>query len=246
MHVTDGINVGAAGTPADAGATGRPPLVAGSGSTPYQPGTAISPTYMFDIAPLTSYSNNLATAAVVSGGSFTLAAGTGITSSSLYNRTVYALDVARCIKATGAGASTAATLITLTGYDEYGQYMTQTFTGPTGTAATTTTKAFKYIYTAAAAGNTVSGVALGTADVFGLPKRVDQWGYVVSPTWAGANITASTNFVAAVTTTATATTGDVRGTYATSSASDGTKRLTALIYTKDPSTMAGVYGVTQA
>lgn len=54
-------------------------------------------------------------------------------------------------------------------------------------------------------------------------------------------------FTAAVTSTASATTGDVRGTFATPSASDGTKRLT-VFWTPVPAnikTTAGVFGVAQ-
>ena len=112
--------------------------------------------------------------------------------------------------------------VTIHGNDIYGTPITQTLT------AATTTKAFKFVRSIV--GNASgSAVTVGTADVFGLP--------IYSPAWPGTLvywgtppatlITSPTGWVAGVTTTASATTGDTRGTYATqSSASDGTKRFT--------------------
>jgi hypothetical protein len=93
-----------------------------------------------------------------------------------------------------------------------------------------------------------SNVTVGTGDVFGFPLRAD-FVHEVSIYWNSAAITASTGFVAAVTTSpATATTGDVRGTYAVQSSSDATKRLAILIRPSvaNISSTAGLLGVTQA
>ena len=61
----------------------------------------------------------------------------------------------------------------------------------------------------------------------------------------GAIVTTGT-FVAAVSTSpATATTGDVRGTYTPASATDASKRLTIWIYVGNPDSQTGLYGVAQ-
>jgi hypothetical protein len=235
----DGVNIGTAGA---AGIDSRGPIDQGSLPSSYQAGAAISPVYVYDIVPLTKFNNNLAASQVVSGASFTLAAGTGVTTSTINGTTYYVLDVPRALTASGVSVSTAEVLLTATGMDEFFQAQTATWSGPTGTATpTTTTKAFKYISSVTTPGNTASGLTIGTADIFGLPRRVDAFGYTVL-NWNSTVITANTGFTAAVTTTPSATTGDVRGTYAVQSAADGTKRLTAFIFCKDPNTMDGLYG----
>ena len=114
-------------------------------------------------------------------------------------------------------------------------------------------KAFKYILSITTNADVATTVKVGTGDVFGLPLRVDSFAYA-DVVWNNTAVTASTGFVAAVTTSpATATTGDVRGTYAVQSASDGTKKLqvfitcntATMINNTNSSTFTGPYGVTQ-
>ena len=156
--------------------------------------------------------------------------------------------IARAVRIVSAGDDSGGTY-TIRGYDIYGFPMTETLTGASGAPGTATgKKAFKYIASVTPAG-TLSGsaVTVGTTDVYGLPLRAD---YVseTSISMASAWITASTGFVAAVTTSpATATTGDVRGTYLLQTASDGTRRLaifqTPLI--SNIGSITGMFGVTQ-
>jgi hypothetical protein len=200
---------------------------------------------VLDIVPGAGVAGNIAASQVVSGASFTLAASTGTTAVTLNGTAYIDLGVARQIQAVGAGAATASTLLTIAGLDQYRQPMTQTFTGPAATATVQTTKAFRYVGTATAAGNTVSGVSLGTNNVFGLPFRADSFNYV-DAVWIGNRVTGSGGFTAADTTSpATALTGDVRGTYSVSSTPTSTSRLTSFIYIANPDTITGVYGVTQ-
>lgn len=154
----------------------------------------------------------------------------------------------RALTVTSAGVDTSATFL-ISGYDSYGQAMSQLLTGGSGAAATTT-KTFKFITSIVPAG-TLSGSAVtaGTTDVFEFPIRVDLWGFA-EIYWNDALITATTGFTAAVTTDpATTTTGDVRGKYAVqASAADGTKRLVFLISPQaaNVGTATGLFGVTQA
>lgn len=156
--------------------------------------------------------------------------------------------IARAVRVHSAGDDTAATF-TVVGYDLYGYPMSETITGVNNGDASGK-KAFKFITSITPAG-TLSGSAVtaGTTDIYGFPMLSSFFGDV-SILWNSAAITASTGYVAAVTTSpATATTGDVRGTYAVQSASDGTKRL--MIYC-NPSInnialgVTGMFGVTQA
>lgn len=146
-----------------------------------------------------------------------------------------------------SGGNDSGITFTVSGYDVYGYPMTETITGANaGTASGA--KTFKYISGITHTGTVAGTVTIGTGDVFGFPLRCDRFSNALIY-WNSALITASTGFTAAVTTSpATATTGDVRGTYAVQSASDNSKRLTVYI-TVPPanvSTITGLTGVTQA
>ena len=184
--------------------------------------------YVWDLVPLTLQTNNISAAATYTGGgNATLAAGTGTTAVTLKDGTAaIQLDCARAVSITiGAGTITDRA-VTVTGYDVYGQKMSEVI--QTGTTQSTTVngkKAFYQIISVNVA-NTVGGtVAVGTADIFGVPVRVTNLGYVGTLAWNNALARAAGTFTAADTNTATTTTGDVRGTYAPANAADGSKRL---------------------
>lgn len=217
-------------------------LLSSSGLTP---GAPVQNAFYWSIQPLAMQANNIALAQTINNGTYTLTAGTGVTTVSRNGVSgILEFDVARCIRLTGV-TNTVAIAITINGYDDYWQPMTQTITGPAGATTVTTTKAFRRVRSITNAGNTVDTVAIGTSDVFGLPFRADEFGQLVGLSYNNAFLTASTGFTAAVTTTPSASTGDVRGTYAAQSASDGTKRLTALIMIKNNTRMDNVLGLTQ-
>lgn len=151
--------------------------------------------------------------------------------------------IARNVQIASVGNDSGATF-TVAGYDLYGYPMTEAITGANvGTAVGK--KAFKFISSITPSG-TLSGsnVSAGQGDVYGFPLQVANWFYA-TVYWNGALITASTGFTAAVTTSpATSTTGDVRGTYAVQSASDGTKRLQMAVELQVG--LIGSQGITQA
>ncbi|NDC96390.1 hypothetical protein EB077_13885, partial [bacterium] len=164
--------------------------------------------------------------------------------------------VARTLIATNANSGDDNNTVTVNGYDVYGQAMTQTLTLSNATPATST-KAFKYIRSAtptkSGGGNFAGNVKLGTQDVFGLSFAADRWDEL-DVYWASAAITASTGFTAAVRTSpATATTGDVRGTYAVqSTAADSQRRLVingfpglSKVFASDGVDSSPLLGVTQ-
>lgn len=149
--------------------------------------------------------------------------------------------------------SQVAQTITVNGFDVYGYPMTEGIV-LSGTSATTTNgkKAFKYIQSITPATTDGTGnYAFGTQDVVGLPMRSDNYQvgaeFDVSLMFNNAAIASSTGYTAAILTTPTATTGDVRGTYGLQTASSGTLRLIA---TQTPQTAAygtavGLFGQTQ-
>ena len=142
-----------------------------------------------------------------------------------YNRSTC---VGRCVSVTGVASGSGGT-VTIKGYDIYGFPMTQTVTVAAGANTVNTTKAFKLVTSVTPNFTDTHTLAVGTADIFGIGLLASFWGDM-DVTWNNASITASTGFTAADTTSpATATTGDVRGTYAVQSASDGTKCLTMYV-----------------
>jgi len=210
--------------------------------------------YVWDVVPLTKQTNNISVAATYAGaGNATLAAGTGTTAvTTAAGVAAIQLDCPRAVSVTIGTGTIADTAITVTGLDVYGQAMTDVI--QTGTTQSTTVngeKAFFQITGVAVAGAVGGTVAVGTTDILGSPVRITDAGYIARAGWAGALAEDAGTFVAAVTTTATTTSGDVRGTYVPSSAPNGTRRLVMGILLPalaagPTATRIGALGVTQA
>ena len=207
--------------------------------------------YVWDTVPVAKSTTNIATASAYTS-TITLTAGTGTTSVLLNNgQTVVQLDVPRAVGVTiGAGTITNRN-VTITGYDYYGQAVSEVIA--TGTTQSTTVngkKAFYQILSATVSGAVGATVALGTTDILGAPVKIGNAAYIASVGWDSTLARDTGTFVAAVTTTATTTTGDVRGTYVPSSATDGAKRLVVGILLPalavgPNATRAGALGVNQ-
>ena len=181
--------------------------------------------YNFDVVPVALNTSGVAASQTPgAAGNLTLTAGTGTTSVTRPDNTVVVqLDTPRAVTVTAAGANTAT--FTIYGYDQYGQSMTQTIAAPS-TSTVATAKAFSQVSRIAISGAAGSAITAGFNNVLGLPLRVTDAGYLINHAWAGALAADAGTFVAAdQTATATASTGDVRGTYTPSSVADGTKRL---------------------
>jgi hypothetical protein len=210
--------------------------------------------YVWDVVPLTKQTNNISAAASYAGaGNAVLAAGTGTTSVfTAAGVAAIQLDCPRAVSVTIGTGTIADTAITVTGLDVYGQPMTDVI--QTGTTQSTTVngeKAFFQITGVAVAGAVGGTVAVGTTDILGSPVRITTADYIARAGWAGALANDAGTFVAAVTTTATTTSGDVRGTYVPSSAPNGTRRLVMgillpAIASGPNATRVGALGVTQA
>lgn len=247
MQVSDDIFLGPAlGPNPDFSSAGNPaPMSQGVGP--------MGRVYIWDIVPLTLQAAGLASSQNPgSGASFTLTAGTGVTARTRADGTVeYVLDVPRAVSITATGANTATYRVD--GYDAFGQAMSQTLAAPS-TSTVTTLKAFKTVIrvvnTNATAGT--NGLTVGYRDVFGMPVRVINAGYVVAVKWDNTLADNAGTFAAAVVTDpATAATGDVRGTFVPTTAADGSKRLVMCIAVPaigsgPQATRIGAFGVTQA
>lgn len=182
----------------------------------------------YDIVPKTVETANIAALqASTSGTALTLTAGTGVTAQAAPDgsgATVYAFDVPRCVSLTSA-ADLATVNYLITGYDTFGRLTTDLLAGP-NVNTVHTLKAFASVLSIVPQATNASTVSAGSADVFGLPWAITDAGYIVSNKWAGALAQdAGTLTVADTTSPATDATGDPRGTYAPSSASNGTNRL---------------------
>jgi hypothetical protein len=153
--------------------------------------------------------------------------------------------VSRNVRITSAGADAGGTF-TVKGFDFYGFPVTEIITGA-GVGVASGKKAFKYIQSITpSAGLSGANVQAGNGDVFGLMLRAETMPYVELYA-AGLLVTAATGFTGAVTTDpSTPLLGDVRGTYAVQTPSDGIRRL-QFFWTPDPAALFtnGLFGVPQ-
>jgi len=206
--------------------------------------------YVWDCVPQTLQTANIAASQTASGsGAVTLTAGTSAKSVVRADgTTVIQLNTPRALQ---INTSTTARTITISGYDYFGQAMTEAITVATAGTAKSGKKAFYQIASATINGS-ATAVTIGTTDILGLPVRLIDAGYVVKVGWNNTLAQdAGTLVVADMTNPATSTTGDVRGTYTPSSASDGVKRLVMTIALPaiavgPNATRTGALGVTQA
>ena len=205
--------------------------------------------YVWDVVPQAAVTNNIAASQTATGAqSLTLTAGTSAKSVVRTDgTTVIQVDVPRAVK---VNCSTTARAFTVSGYDYYGQAMSEVITVATAGTAVTGLKAFYQI-----SGVTIAGSAtvclVGTSDVLGIPVRVTNVAYVGSVKSNSTLAQDAGTFVAADTATATTGTGDVRGTYAPATALNGIVRtvmgiLLPAIAVGPNATRVGALGVTQA
>jgi hypothetical protein len=181
--------------------------------------------YVWDVVPQAKVANNLATAQSPTS-AFTLTAGTSVKAVTLNTGSIgYALDVPRALIITIGAGTIANQTITITGFDYFGQPMSEAIaTGTTQSTTVSGKKAF-YIVTSITTTGAVGGtVAVGTTDLLGIPVRVANAAYIVSVKSNNTLAQDAGSFVAADTATATTITGDVRGTYAPATASNGIVR----------------------
>ena len=207
--------------------------------------------YVWDVIPQALVANNIATAQTTSS-TIALTAGTSVKSIvNTYGQTVLQLDIPRALSIVSGTGTLTNRNVTITGYDYYGQPMSEVIA--TGTVQSTTVKgkkAFFTILSASISGALGATIAVGTTDILGFPVRVFNVAYLASVKSNSTLAQDAGTFVAADTATATTTTGDVRGTYVPATASDGIVRTVAgillpAIAVGPNATRVGALGVNQ-
>lgn len=186
--------------------------------------------YVWDVVPAATATNVLATTQTPSGAAnLTLTAGAGVTSVTLASgSTAYQLDCPRAVSVTQVAAGTSR-VFTVTGFDYYGQAMSEAITSTAGSTVNGK-KAFFQVTSIAVSGATTTAVTVGNTSILGCPVRFTDRGYIDNVGWNNVLAEdAATTVVADSTSPATTTTGDVRGTLLPSSACDGSKRLVVAI-----------------
>jgi len=95
--------------------------------------------------------------------------------------TVIQLDYPRAVSTTTASGSPTSANVTISGYDYYGQAMSEII--QSGTVASTTTngrKAFFQISSVAFSGGTTVAVSIDTTKIMGLPAKITDVGYILT------------------------------------------------------------------
>ena len=144
------------------------------------------------------------------------------------------LDVPRNLTYKSSSSSDTTQTITARGFDDYGNAMTETSPTLTGSTAVLGLKAFKTVTSwQVNVAVTVGTVSIGSGVTLGCPAFVFSAAASLRDILNGAAATAGT-WTAGVTATPTATTGDVRGTYAPNTApSTNTNTYESLVVVPD-------------
>lgn len=152
---------------------------------------------------------------------------------------VVTFDQARAVQAVSTNAGDTTQTAAITGTDEYGVAMHETIT-LNGTTIVTGKKAWKTITQVAISAVCTGNISMGNSTTLGIPIYLPEASAVCKESLDGVTATAGT-LVAADRAKATATTGDVRGTYVPNSAPNSARVFQLYIAVPDPTWM----GVTQ-
>lgn len=148
----------------------------------------------------------------------------------------------RGVQAVSSSASDTTKTLTFYGTDVYNRALVERIT-LNGTNAVAGKKAFKTVTRVAVSAACVGNVSAGTTDVLGLPYRLTEKSDLMQ-TWFNNVLEATVpTVVVGDATTATATTGDVRGTIDLNSACDGSR--VAVYMAAYPSSEVALFGVAQ-
>lgn len=142
------------------------------------------------------------------------------------------VDYDRSVSVVSSGAGDTTQTVTVRGKDRYGVSMAETLT-LNGTTTVNGLKAFKTITSVTVSATMAGNLSVGVGNKFGIPYFLQSGAYRVLEIVNGAAVTTGT-LVAGATAKPTATTGDVRGTYAPSTAPDGSNTYELVLALGDP------------
>jgi hypothetical protein len=191
------------------------------GETQYPPRIALAPMAMVKFGSPSTISTTavLATTAVATTTLQTLA-------------TPVTFDCPRALQIVSSNAGDTTQVITIRGLDEFGVAMTQNIT-LNGTTPVFGTKAFKTVISYQASVALAGNLSIGNSKILGLPLYLAGAGWVLRELQDQTVATAG-SFVAGVNTIASATTGDVRGTWTPNATLNGTIALDLFLMAPDP------------
>lgn len=210
----------------------------GKGTAKGNFGGITSPVYIYEVTPATLDADGISVSQAVSG------AGNLTITGALATAGVATMDVPRCVTITSDSGTDITQTATFTGKDTYGVATVETIT-VIGATTVSGLKAFKSVSRVAMSASTVGSVTAGSGDKFGVPYRINKKGSLQTFWDATWNNGSGTTTLAVTTSPATATTGDVRGTYFPATASDGTRTLALWVYMDDVDSNNGLYGIDQ-
>ena len=170
-------------------------------------------------------------------------------SATVNEQAVMVLDVPRNVTA-AINTSVGNITVLVTGYDEYKVPMTESLAIAAGGTAVVGKKAWKYIYSIALTSNandSAKSINVGFGSLLGLPYKLAEKSDLLSMFFDDA-LDVPSAVAVAVTTTPSATTGDVRGTVAVATVGNmnGTKTYKGWMHVADPNTATGLKGADQA
>jgi hypothetical protein len=209
-------------------------------------GALTSPYFTYSVVPIALDADGICAAQAIA------AAGNATINGALASGGVVALDVPRAVSVVSANAGDTTQTVTISGTDVYGVPMTQTLT-LNGTTTASGAKAFSRVTRVAVSAALAGNLTVGSTDVLGLPYFLRDRGAVVKVGWNNALAQDAGTLVEGVSLAPSATTGDVRGTYRPSGATDGARRLVLTMFIENvdllnhtTTTGTSLYGRVQA
>lgn len=175
-------------------------------------------------APALAVVNNVCAAQAIAGAVDALVNGAAASSG------VATLDVPRNLQMVSSNAGDTTQIVTVRGFDEYGEGLTETRT-LNGTTIITLTKAFKTVNRVSVSAAMAGNLTMGTSSRLGLPFRMRTGDLLTVK--ADNAVEVPTTITVADTAAPTAATGDIRGTVLPSTAMNGTVQFTMLLYIQD-------------
>lgn len=188
-HFSDGVRTGPIlGSQYTAGANSLTPATQVSGPIDYTaPGVFNTPKSLVDIIPTPVSATVIAAAQNLGAGAYlTLATANALGVSIVTyqgNSGVLQLDTPRNITMTSAANASGST-ITINGWDEYGQPISENFASP-NTTTTVGNKTFLYIKRIYSSAAVAQNVTVGVGNIFSLGYLVTNSNYIGIPEWGG-------------------------------------------------------------